>query len=105
MASESSGRGHRTTRVGEVVSRSGNKSVVVEVTRRVRHPFYKRYVNRRKRFHAHDETNQCRVGDRVRISETRPLSRLKHWRMGEILYRKAVEALEASASDQPAAGG
>ena len=105
MASESSGRGHRTMRVGKVVSRSGNKSIVVEVTRRVRHPFYKRYVNRRKRFHAHDETNQCRVGDRVRISEARPLSRLKRWRLVEILYRKTVEALEVSASEQPVAGG
>ncbi|MGH9785217.1 MAG: 30S ribosomal protein S17 [Terriglobia bacterium] len=105
MASESSGRGGRTTRIGEVVSRSGDKTIVVEVTRRVRHPFYKRYVNRRKRFHAHDEANQCRVGDRVRIAGTRPLSRLKRWRLVEILYRKAVEVLEASASDQPAAGG
>ena len=99
MAGESSGRGHRTTRVGKVVSRSGSKSIVVEVTRRVRHPFYKRYVNRRKRFHTHDETNQCRVGDRVRIAETRPLSRLKRWRLVEILYRKAVEALQEVSSE------
>jgi small subunit ribosomal protein S17 len=104
MVSESSARGHRTTRVGKVVSRSGAKTIVVEVTRRVRHPFYKRYINRRKRFHAHDETNQCRVGDRVRISETRPMSALKRWRLVEILYRKAVEALEASAAEQPEAG-
>ena len=99
MASESSGRGHRTLRVGKVVSRSGNKTIVVEVTRRVRHPFYKRYVNRRKRFHAHDETNQCRVGDRVRIAETRPLSRMKRWRLVEILYRKAAEAMEEVSSE------
>ena len=62
-------------------------------------------LSRRSRVKAHDETNQCRVGDRVRISETRPLSRLKRWRLVEILYRKAVEVLEASASEQPAAGG
>jgi len=98
MANESTGRGHRTTQIGEVVSRSGNKTIVVEVTRRVRHPFYKRYVNHRKRFHAHDERNQGRVGDRVRIAGTRPLSHLKHWRLVEILHRKAAEALEASAS-------
>lgn len=104
MASESNRRGHGTTRVGEVVSRSGNKTIVVEVTRRVRQPFYKRYVSRRKRFHAHDEQNQCRVGDRVRIAETRPVSRLKRWRLIEILYRKAVEVLEASAPEAPEAG-
>jgi len=99
MASESGGRGHRTTQVGEVVSRSGNKTIVVEVTRRVRHPLYKRYLNRRKRFHAHDEQNQGRVGDRVRIAQDRPLSRLKRWRLVEILHRKAVEVLEEVSSE------
>ena len=103
MPSEASGRGHSPTQVGEVVSRSGNKTVVVEVTRRVRHPFYKRYLNRRKRFHAHDEQNQGRVGDRVRIAQSRPLSRLKRWRLVEILHRKAVaEVLEIAS--QPEAG-
>ena len=87
MASESTARGHRTLRVGQVVSRSGDKTIVVEVTRRVQHPFYKRYVSRRKNFYAHDERNQCQVGDRVRIAETSPVSRLKRWRLVEILQR------------------
>ncbi len=91
MASESKPRRRRSTKVGEVVSRSGAKTIVVEVERRVQHPFYKRYLNRRTKFHAHDERNECRVGDRVRIVETRPLSRLKRWRLGEILHRRAVE--------------
>ena len=58
---------HRSIKVGRVMSCAGNKTVVVKVTRRVQHPLYQRYVNRSKKFHAHDEQNQCRVGDRVRI--------------------------------------
>jgi small subunit ribosomal protein S17 len=89
--------------VGEVVSRSGAKTIVVEVTRRVQDPVYKRYVNRRKKFHAHDERNECRIGDRVRIVETRPLSKMKRWRFVETLYRRAVEVLEEAAAAQPQA--
>ena len=81
---------HRNTKVGQVVSRAGDKTVVIEVTRRVQHPFYKRYVNRTKKFYAHDEKNECQVGYRVRIVETRPLSKLKRWRLEEIIYRPAV---------------
>ena len=91
MASESAPRRHRNLKVGQVVSRAGDKTIVVEVSRRVQHRFYKRYVNRRKKFYAHDERNQCRVGDRVRIAATRPLSRLKRWRLVEILQRPTVE--------------
>ena len=80
---------HRSSKVGQVVSCAGNKTIVVEVTRRVQHPLYQRFINRSKKFHAHDEQNQCQVGDHVRIVETRPLSRLKRWRFREILYRKA----------------
>jgi small subunit ribosomal protein S17 len=60
---------------------------VVKVTRRVQHPLYKRVVERRKKFYAHDEQNQCREGDWVRIEETRPLSKLKRWRLVEVLQR------------------
>ena len=106
MDNESKPRSKRATQVGEVVSRSGAKTVVVEVTRRVQHPMYKRYVNRRKKFHAHDERNECRIGDRVRIVETRPLSKMKRWRFVETLYRRAVEVLEeAAAAAQPQTGG
>jgi len=80
----------RNTKVGQVVKRSGNKTIVVEVTRRVQDTLYKRFTNRSKKFHAHDEQNQCQVGDRVRIVETRPLSRLKRWRLEQILHRPAV---------------
>jgi len=105
MASESKPRGKRATQVGEVVSRSGAKTIVVEVTRRVQHPVYKRYVNRRKKFHAHDERNECRIGDRVRIVETRPVSKMKRWRFVETLYRRAVEVLAEAAAAQPQASG
>lgn len=104
MASESTPRRQRNIQVGQVVSRAGNKTIVVEVTRRVQHPFYKRYVNRRKKFHAHDEQNQCQVGDRVRIAESRPLSSLKRWRLVEILHRAAAEIAEEAMPDRPEAG-
>lgn len=94
MASESKPRRKRATRVGEVVSRSGDKTIVVQVERRVKHPLYKRYVNRRKRFHAHDGRDECRIGDRVRIVETRPLSRRKRWRFVELLYRREAAVLQ-----------
>jgi small subunit ribosomal protein S17 len=78
---------HRNSKVGLVVSHSGNKTIVVEVTRRVQHPLYKRYINKNKKFYAHDEKNEAQPGDRVRIVETRPLSALKRWRLVEIVLR------------------
>jgi small subunit ribosomal protein S17 len=75
----------RKTRVGVVVSDKMNKSVIVEVVRTVQHPFYKKYVRKRARFMAHDEKNGCQLGDKVRIVETRPLSRNKCWRVQEKL--------------------
>lgn len=84
---------HRSLDVGQVVSRAGNKTVVVEVTRHGPHPMYERYVHRRKKFHVHDEKNECRVGDWIRFAECRPLSRHKRWRLREIIARATVEAL------------
>ena len=78
-------RGLRKTRVGKVVSDKMDKTVVVEVSRTVLHPLYKKYVRRSKRFIAHDEANACRVGDQVRIVESRPLSKRKRWRVQEKL--------------------
>jgi len=78
-------RGLKKTRIGVVVSDRMDKSVVVEVKRRVAHPLYKKYVQVRKRFMAHDEENTCVVGDVVRIIESRPLSRRKRWRVQEKL--------------------
>ena len=71
----------RATKVGKVVSDSMNKSVVVEVGRRVEHGRYKRTIRRTSRFMAHDEKNTAKVGDRVRIEETRPMSKTKRWRV------------------------
>ena len=78
-------RGLRKRRKGVVVSKSGDKSVVVKVDRRVRHPLYEKVMRRSKNFHAHDEANTAKVGDIVMISEARPISRLKRWRVVEIL--------------------
>ncbi len=77
----------RKERTGLVVSNKMDKSVVVEVLRRVRHPKYKKFVKRTSRFMAHDEKNECNIGDTVRIMETRPLSKNKCWRLVEILER------------------
>src|SRR5579884_2382891 len=82
--------GHKNEKVGEVVSTKMAKTIVVEVTRRVPHPVYKRIVSKRKKFYAHDEKGEAKVGDVVRIIECRPMSRLKRWRLGEVL-RKAVQ--------------
>lgn len=78
-------RGLRKTQVGVVVRDQMEKSVVVEVSRTVLHPLYQKYVRKRTRFMAHDEANDCKVGDRVRIVESRPLSRRKRWRVQEKL--------------------
>ncbi|MCL4793041.1 MAG: 30S ribosomal protein S17 [Bryobacteraceae bacterium] len=80
----------RNEKIGEVVSAKMAKTIVVEVTRRVPHPLYKRIVTQRKKFYAHDEEMQAKVGDVVKIVEARPMSRLKRWTLGSIL-RKGVD--------------
>jgi small subunit ribosomal protein S17 len=77
----------RTLRAGVVVSAAGDKTAVVEITERVRHRRYNKTVRRTTKLHAHDETNDVNVGDRVRIQETRPLSKLKRWRILDVLER------------------
>lgn len=77
----------RQRRVGQVVSARMDKTIVVKVTRQVMHPLYKRVVRARKKFYAHDEQNQSRVGDLVRIEETRPLSKLKRWRLVDVVEK------------------
>ncbi len=77
----------RQTKVGRVVSDRMNKTIVVEVARRVQEPRYRRTIGKTSRFLAHDEKNTARVGDRVRIQETRPLSKRKRWRLREILAK------------------
>jgi small subunit ribosomal protein S17 len=80
-------RGRRQTVVGTVVSDKMQKTVVVEIARLVRHPTYKKMVRRKSRVKAHDEENACRVGDTVRVMETRPLSKDKRWRVVEVLQK------------------
>ncbi len=80
-------RGIRKTMLGTVVGDRMDKTVVVAVERLVQHPLYKKYIRKQKRYKAHDEKNDCHVGDRVLLVETRPLSREKRWRVKEILER------------------
>ncbi|QXM07320.1 30S ribosomal protein S17 [Crassaminicella indica] len=80
-------RTRRKTRVGRVVSDKMEKTIVVAVEDFVRHPLYGKAVRRTKKFKAHDEHNECRIGDRVRIMETRPLSKDKRWRLVNIVER------------------
>jgi small subunit ribosomal protein S17 len=89
----------KNEKVGEVVSIKMQKTIVVEVSRRVPHPLYKRIVGKRKKFYAHDETSDARLGDIVRIIECRPLSKLKHWRLGEVVRRAAQVAVAPSELD------
>ncbi|MDR1398214.1 MAG: 30S ribosomal protein S17 [Desulfarculales bacterium] len=82
-------RGNAKSLVGVVVSDKMDKTVVVQVERLVKHPVYKKYVRKRKRFSAHDEGNACRIGDTVMIRQSRPLSRTKHWRVSKVLQQVA----------------
>ena len=80
-------RGMRKTRTGVVVSDKMDKTIVVEIRTRVKHPLYGKIMNRTEKFKAHDENNECGIGDTVRIMETRPLSKDKRWRLVEIVEK------------------
>jgi small subunit ribosomal protein S17 len=80
-------KGSRRSYIGNVISDKMQKTVVVEVTRKIQHPIYSRVVKRVTQFKAHDEKNECRVGDRVRVVETRPLSKEKHFRVIQVIER------------------
>jgi small subunit ribosomal protein S17 len=88
MAEETSH--HKNEKIGEVVSTKMAKTIVVSVSRRVPHPLYKRIVTKRKKFYAHDEQGTANMGDIVRIIECRPLSKLKRWRLGEVVRKAAL---------------
>ena len=90
---------HRTEKVGNVVSTKMQKTIVVSVEMRKAHPKYKRVMKTNKKFYAHDEQNSARVGDMVRIRETRPLSKLKRWNLEEIIRRSALAQAEEAAKD------
>jgi small subunit ribosomal protein S17 len=80
-------RNERKERIGKVVSNKMQKTITVAVDRKVKHPIYGKFVNRTTTFKAHDETNSAGIGDTVRISETRPISKLKRWRLVEIVEK------------------
>jgi len=80
-------RASRKTRTGEVIASSMNKTIIVRTVTRVPHPKFGKIVKQMKKFYAHDEQNQAKTGDRVRIMETRPLSKLKRWRLVEVIQK------------------
>ncbi len=80
-------RNLRKERIGVVVSNKMDKTIVIAVKRKVKHPIYHKFVNKTSKFYAHDETNSCNIGDTVRVMETRPLSKSKNWRLVEIIER------------------
>ncbi len=80
-------RGKRKTRIGKVVSDKMDKTIVVSIETLVRHPLYKKTIKRTTKFKAHDENNECKVGDKVLIMETRPVSKEKRWRLVEVLEK------------------
>jgi small subunit ribosomal protein S17 len=80
-------RNERKERIGVVTSNKMDKSITVQIERRVKHPIYGKFVKKTSRFMAHDENNECNIGDTVRISETRPLSKNKCWRLVQIIER------------------
>jgi small subunit ribosomal protein S17 len=85
-------RGHKKERVGEVISNKMAKTIVVRVERRFPHPVFKKVVTQFNKFYAHDEKNEAKPGDRVRIQECRPLSRTKRWRLVEVVERSTEPA-------------
>ncbi len=87
MSEEKVQRNLRKTRVGVVSSSKMDKTITVKVNRKLRHPIYGKFVKKSKKFHAHDEKNECNEGDLVRIMETRPLSKSKRWRLVEIIEK------------------
>src|SRR5215472_15504586 len=98
MAETTTTQSRRTTKIGQVVSTKMSKTIVVEVIMKKSHPLYKRVIAKNKKFYAHDENNTARVGDYVEIEETRPLSRLKRWRLKNIIQRAKLVAGEEQAA-------
>jgi len=97
MAETTEKQSRRATKIGEVVSTKMSKTIVVEVIMKKAHPLYKRVIAKNKKFYAHDEDNSAHVGDFVEIEETRPLSRLKRWRLKNIIQKAKLVAGEEAA--------
>ena len=87
MSETAQNRGMRKTRTGVVVSDKMDKTIVIKLSTRVKHPLYSKYINKTTKIKAHDENNECGVGDTVKVMETRPLSREKRWRLVEIIEK------------------
>ena len=90
----------KNEKIGEVVSTKMSKTIVVEVSRRVQHPLYKRIIGKRKKFYAHDEEGTANLGDQVRIIECRPLSKLKRWRLADVIRRAPQVAVTPKEVDK-----
>jgi small subunit ribosomal protein S17 len=88
MPETTTSRGHRKERMGEVISNKMTKTIVVRVERRLPHPKFRKVVTDYNKFYAHDEKGEAKIGDQVRIIETRPLSKTKRWRLVEVIERK-----------------
>jgi small subunit ribosomal protein S17 len=97
MAETTEKQSRRATKIGQVVSNKMSKTIVVEVIMKKAHPLYKRVIAKNKKFYAHDENNSAHVGDFVEIEETRPLSRLKRWRLKNIIQKAKLVAGEEAA--------
>jgi small subunit ribosomal protein S17 len=97
---ETQAAGRRKEVIGNVVSNRMNKTIVVQVVRRKSHPLYSRVISKAKKFYAHDEKNEAHVGDVVRLEETRPLSKLKRWKLKEIVRKTALVPEVAGAEEQ-----
>src|SRR6476659_4995961 len=105
MAETQQAEVRKNEKVGQVVSTKMSKTIVVEVTRRVPHPIYKRIVTKKKKFYAHDETETAKPGDVVRIVEHRPMSKLKRWTLGDVLRRAVQVNVDAAALETPGSAG
>ena len=90
---------HKNEKVGEVVSTKMQKTIIVQVSRRVPHPLYKRIIGKRKKFYAHDADGKAKLGDVVRIVECRPLSKLKRWQLAEVVRRAAQVGVQPEELD------
>ena len=99
MAETQAPTGFKNEKIGQVVSTRMQKTIVVEVSRRVPHPLYKRIIGKRKKFYAHDEQATAKTGDIVRIVECRPLSKLKRWKLAEVVRRAAQVGAQPSDLD------
>ena len=99
MAETQAAQGLKNEKIGQVVSTKMEKTIVVEVSRRVPHPLYKRIIAKRKRFYAHDEESTARMGDVVRIIECRPLSKLKRWQLADVVRRAAQVGVQPADLD------